>query len=95
MVLLSAVNLNKRYGSLTPLNNFSFELGRGEILGVIGPNGAGKTTLLNVLSGVTRPDSGKIYLERRDITRAPPHVRFNLGIRQNVSECTSFFRPNL
>jgi branched-chain amino acid transport system ATP-binding protein len=90
MVLLSAVNLNKRYGSLTPLNNFSFELGRGEILGVIGPNGAGKTTLLNVLSGVTRPDSGKIYLERRDITRAPPHVRFNLGIGRTFQNVRPF-----
>jgi ABC-type multidrug transport system ATPase subunit len=63
MVLLTAKDLSKRYGKITGLNNFSFELERGEILGVIGPNGSGKTTLLNVLSGITKPDGGKIYLE--------------------------------
>jgi len=90
MVLLSAINLNKRYGSVTSLNNFSFELERNEILGVIGPNGAGKTTLLNVLSGITRPDSGKIYLEKRDITRTTPHVKFKLGIGRTFQNVRPF-----
>jgi branched-chain amino acid transport system ATP-binding protein len=90
MVLLSAKNLDRRYGRVTSLNNFSFELGRDEILGVIGPNGAGKTTLLNVLSGITRPASGKIYLERLDITGLPSHTRFKLGIGRTFQNVRPF-----
>jgi branched-chain amino acid transport system ATP-binding protein len=90
MVLLTAKDLSKRYGKITGLNNFSFELERGEILGVIGPNGSGKTTLLNVLSGITKPDGGKIYLEDLDITKLPPHERFKLGIGRTFQSVRPF-----
>lgn len=72
--------LTKRFGGLVAVNDLSFGLSRGEILGVIGPNGAGKTTFINLVSGVYRPSSGTIGFAGRDITRMPAHERAALGI---------------
>ncbi len=65
--ILSARNLNKRYGRVTALDNCDFDLMPGEILAVIGDNGAGKSSLIKALSGATRPDSGDIFLEGRKV----------------------------
>jgi branched-chain amino acid transport system ATP-binding protein len=78
--LFEARGLSKRFGGLLAVNNVSFELFAGEILGVIGPNGAGKTTLLNLLSGVYTPDAGTLRLEGRDLTRATPETRCRQGL---------------
>jgi branched-chain amino acid transport system ATP-binding protein len=72
--------LTKRFGGLVAVNDVSFGLTRGEILGVIGPNGAGKTTFINLVSGIYLPTSGTITFNDRDITRAPAHLRSRLGI---------------
>jgi ABC-type branched-chain amino acid transport systems, ATPase component len=77
---LSTLGLTKRFGGLVAINDVSFELERGEILGVIGPNGAGKTTFINLVSGVYFPTSGTIGFEGRDITRVPAHERAAMGI---------------
>jgi branched-chain amino acid transport system ATP-binding protein len=72
--------LTKRFGGLVAVNDVSFGLARGEILGVIGPNGAGKTTFINLVSGVYPPTSGSIRFGGRDITGMPAHKRAALGI---------------
>lgn len=61
------------------LNDVSLEIEHGELIAIVGPNGAGKTTLFNIISGVYRPDKGKIIFEERDITRMPAYKRAPLG----------------
>lgn len=78
--LLSLEGLTKRFGGVAAVNNVSFEVAEGEILGVIGPNGAGKTTLLNCVSGMQRPDSGRIRLDGRSIGGLAPHRVARLGV---------------
>ncbi|MEB2836022.1 MAG: ABC transporter ATP-binding protein [Desulfurococcales archaeon] len=78
--ILRGENLVKRFGGLVAVNEVSFEVKKGEIFGIIGPNGAGKTTLFNMISGVYKPDEGRIIYEGRDITNLKPHERARLGI---------------
>lgn len=80
MAVLNAESLTKRFGGLVALSEVSVKVAKGEILGIIGPNGAGKTTLINVVSGLYMPDSGRVYLDGRDITFAPPHIRCRIGV---------------
>jgi branched-chain amino acid transport system ATP-binding protein len=77
---LEVENLTKRFGGLTAINNVSFRIEKGQVVGLIGPNGAGKTTLLRLITGVLRPDSGKVRFKGRDITRAKPWDIVNQGI---------------
>jgi len=77
---LQTFGLTKRFGGLLAVNNVSFSLDRGEILGVIGPNGAGKTTFINLVSGVYAPSSGRIRFKGRDITNLAAHKRARAGI---------------
>ncbi|MGD8323350.1 MAG: branched-chain amino acid ABC transporter ATP-binding protein/permease [Gammaproteobacteria bacterium] len=65
--ILSVEHLNKTFGGLRAVNDVSFEIDRGEIVGLIGPNGAGKTTLFNLLNGLIAPDSGDVRLDGRSI----------------------------
>lgn len=78
--MLQVDKLTKKFGGLTAVADFSFELGYRELLGLIGPNGAGKTTVFNLLSGVLRPTSGKVTLQDEDITGLPPHKLTTKGI---------------
>jgi len=78
--LLSAKNVVKSFRGLVAVNNVSFDLYEGEILGLVGPNGAGKTTLINVISGIYRPVSGKIFFNNGDITGLNPHEVCKRGI---------------
>lgn len=78
--LLSIQGVTKRFGGVAALNEVSFDVGEGEILGVIGPNGAGKTTLLNCVSGVYRPDAGSISFDGHAIAGEPPHRIARLGV---------------
>ena len=79
-VILEVKNLTKKYSGLTAVNDFSFEVRRGEFTGLIGPNGAGKTTLFNIISGHEKPNSGTIRFDGRDITGMKPYQIVNLGI---------------
>ena len=72
--------LSKSFGGLRAVHEVSLEVAAGGITGLIGPNGAGKSTLFNMVAGVIRPDSGRIFLEGRDITGAPPHRLFHQGL---------------
>ena len=69
--LLVALSVSKRFGGLLAVDDVSFDLNEGEILGLIGPNGAGKTTLFNLINGVYKADSGRVIFLDQDITRWP------------------------
>ena len=79
-MLLSAEGVSKLFGGVKAINNLSFHINDGEILGLIGPNGAGKTTLFNLISGVFKPTSGVIRFRSRAISGLKPHVVAKAGI---------------
>ena len=79
-ILLSVQGVTKRFGGLVALQDVSFDVKKGEVVGLMGPNGAGKTTLLNVISGEYSPDSGHIGFKGQNITRMAPHKICHLGI---------------
>ncbi|MFX0074238.1 MAG: ABC transporter ATP-binding protein [Candidatus Hermodarchaeota archaeon] len=89
-VILEVKNLTKKYSGLTAVNDFRFEVNRGEFTGLIGPNGAGKTTLFNLISGFEKPNSGKIWFDGRNITGMKPHKIVNLGIARTFQLVRSF-----
>lgn len=78
--VLRTENLHKRFGGIVVSDNVNLAIDRGEILGLIGPNGAGKTSLFNLISGVLRPDSGRIFLNGEAIDSAPLYKRARMGI---------------
>lgn len=71
--ILEVKNLWKAFGGIQATSGVSFDLRRGEVVGIIGPNGAGKTTLVNLLSGFVRPDKGTIIFMEKRIDGLPPH----------------------
>ncbi|MCX8023458.1 MAG: ABC transporter ATP-binding protein [Syntrophorhabdaceae bacterium] len=79
-IILSVENISKHFGGLTALNNVTFHVKKGEVVGLMGPNGAGKTTLLNVIAGEYAPSSGKVTFKGIDITGLPSHKICHLGI---------------
>ncbi|MNQ21901.1 Lipopolysaccharide export system ATP-binding protein LptB [compost metagenome] len=92
MSTLRVENLVKRYGGLTVTDDLSLDVHAGELHAVIGPNGAGKTTLIGQLSGELRPDSGRVLLDGRDITRMPVNTRVRHGLARSY-QITSVFKP--
>lgn len=79
-MILHIQDVSKNFGGVRALSNITFDLPEGQILGLIGPNGAGKTTLFNVISGVFRPDTGKVLFKEADISREPPYQHAKRGI---------------
>jgi branched-chain amino acid transport system ATP-binding protein len=77
---LEVENLTKHFGGLKVVNNVSFSTSIDEAIGLIGPNGAGKTTLLRLITGILRPDSGRVRFKGNDITKAKPWTIVNQGI---------------
>jgi branched-chain amino acid transport system ATP-binding protein len=88
--VMSTAGLGLRIGAATIVDDVTLDVTEGEFLVIIGPNGAGKTTLFNLLSGVTRPTSGRIAFRDTDITKAPPWVRARLGIGRTFQTSTIF-----
>jgi branched-chain amino acid transport system ATP-binding protein len=80
--LLQVNGLVKRFGGFRALDNLSFGIARGEILGLVGPNGSGKTTCINVISGLYAPDSGNIHFEGHAIGGLPSHRLVHAGINR-------------
>lgn len=78
--LLEVKELTKTFGRLVAVNNLSFDVEEGEVLGLMGPNGSGKTTLFNLLVGDYKQDSGEIFFGGKEITRYPTHERVKMGI---------------
>ena len=88
-IILQVRNLTKKFGGLTAVNDVSFEVSRGAIVGLIGPNGAGKTTLLNLISGFEKQNSGSIWFDGKDISRLSPYKR----VRQGITRTFQIVRP--
>jgi branched-chain amino acid transport system ATP-binding protein len=78
--LLALRHVSKHFGGVTALNDVSFEVQKGELLGIIGPNGAGKSTLLSLIAGAQRPSVGEMLFEGQRLERLPPHAVARLGI---------------
>ena len=91
-VLLSVRNLTRSFGGLRAVEEVSFDIRRGEIVGVVGPNGAGKTTLFNLLNGLVCPDSGEVVIAGRNIAAMKPSRICRLGIGRTFQVVRSFPR---
>jgi len=77
--LLAAEHLYRHYGRVSAVQDISFNLARGQILGLLGPNGAGKSTTLRMLAGLLAPSAGRVWLLGADLQQAPPRLRAALG----------------
>lgn len=87
---LEARNIVKKYRSRTVVNEVSFQVNRGEIVGLLGPNGAGKTTSFYTVVGLIRPHSGQILLDGLPIQKLPMYKRAQLGIGYLAQEASVF-----
>ncbi|WP_134427268.1 ATP-binding cassette domain-containing protein [Mycobacterium ulcerans] len=72
--------VRKAFGDVVALNDISFEVGRGEVIGLLGPNGAGKTTMVDILSTLTRPDTGSAHVAGYDVVAQPAGVRRSIMV---------------
>ncbi len=90
--ILSVRNLSKSFGGLKAVQNISFDVEQGSILGIIGPNGAGKTTLFNLLNGFQRPDSGEVLLDGRNVVGEKPHQLCLAGVGRTFQVMRPFPR---
>ena len=88
--VLRAENLVKKYGKRTVVNNVSFNVRQGEIVGLLGPNGAGKTTSFYMTTGLVNPNGGRIFLGEEDITKYPVYKRARAGIGYLAQEASVF-----
>jgi len=95
MPTLSAHNLIKSFKSRTVVNDVSFEVKSGEVVGLLGPNGAGKTTSFYMVVGLIQADSGNIQLDGKDITRLPMHARAQQGLGYLPQEASIFRKLNV
>ena len=88
--MLTIQHLEKWFGGIHAVNNVSLTFETGKITGLIGPNGAGKTTLFNVIAGLHFPTSGKVFLEKEEITGLPPHQLFARGVLRTFQVAHEF-----
>jgi len=88
--LLKCTEVSKRFGGLQALKNVDFTVNENEIAGLVGPNGSGKSTLLNLISGVYKPDSGKILFFDEEISKLPPYAICAKGITKTSQTVQSF-----
>jgi branched-chain amino acid transport system permease protein len=90
--ILAVRNLSKSFGGLKAVQNVSFDVRQGSILGIIGPNGAGKTTLFNLLNGFQSPDSGEVILDGRNVLGEKPHRLCEAGVGRTFQVMRPFPR---
>ena len=90
-MILKAQNIVKSFRSKKAVDDVSLEVKQGQIIGLLGPNGAGKSTSFYMIVGLVRPDSGKIFLEDKEITKYPMYKRAQNGIGY-LSQDPSVFR---
>ncbi len=90
MALLEIRNVTRRFGGIVALDDVSFDVQAGEIVGLIGPNGAGKTTAFNVITRLYRPDSGELSFDGESLLRTPPHQVIRRGIARTFQNLELF-----
>jgi ABC-type branched-subunit amino acid transport system ATPase component len=95
MTLLSVRGITKRYGGLTAVDDVSFDIQAGELVGLIGPNGSGKTTLLNILSGLAEADAGEILLDDTPCHGLTPERLAHRGVMRMFQLTRVFRRMNV
>ena len=88
--VLEMQNVEKHFGGVHAIDNFSVKIEQGQIHGLIGPNGAGKTTIFNNITGIYAPDAGKILFRGYDITGSSPHRVAQLGIGRTFQNIRLF-----
>jgi branched-chain amino acid transport system ATP-binding protein len=88
--MLQVDSVYKKFGGVIALDNVSYSLDGKNIAGIIGPNGSGKTTLLNVISGLVKPDRGRVLFKGEDITKLPPNVIARRGIARTFQQPKAF-----
>lgn len=93
--MLSAHNLKKQYKSRTVVEDVSFEVKAGEIVGLLGPNGAGKTTCFYMIVGLVAADGGEVYIDGERLTHLPMHRRARLGLSYLPQEASVFRKLNV
>jgi ABC-type branched-subunit amino acid transport system ATPase component len=87
---LEATNIVKRFGGLVAVDGVGLRAEPGEVTALIGPNGAGKTTFFNCLTGMLRPDEGRVLLDTADLTRLEPHERAQAGLGRTFQRLEVF-----
>src|SRR5437870_9801681 len=90
MISLTAVDVTKSYKGRKVVRDVSLAVAQGEVVGLLGPNGAGKTTTFYLIVGLTRPDSGSVFLGEHDITNLPMYLRAMNGISYLPQEASVF-----
>jgi ABC-type branched-subunit amino acid transport system ATPase component len=95
MPLLEVRNLRRAFGGIVAVDQVSFAVEAGQIKAVIGPNGAGKTTLFNLISGLLRPDTGKIYYQGKNITGFKPFQVARLGLSRTFQNPSLVLQMNV
>lgn len=94
-VILQVRNVTKSFGGLMAVQDVSFDVPEGSVIGIIGPNGAGKTTLFNVLNGFQKPDSGTVLLEGRNLVGLPPSGVCARGVGRTFQVARPFARLSI
>ena len=90
--LLTVSDVTKRFGGVLAVDSVSFQLTKGEIVGIIGPNGSGKTTLVNIITGFIRPDKGKVVFKGKNITKKQPYHIADMGIARSFQMVRPFYQ---
>ncbi len=90
MSVLSVKNLSKSIKNNLIIDDISFDIAKGQIVGLLGPNGAGKTTTFYSILGLIKVDSGKVFLQDKEITKMPPHSRAAVGMSYLPQEPSVF-----
>lgn len=92
--LLTVEGLTRRFGGLVAVNAVGFAVAPAEVVSVVGPNGAGKTTLFNLITGVIRPDAGRVTFDGADVTGRPPHALARMGMARTFQNIRLFDHLN-
>jgi ABC-type branched-subunit amino acid transport system ATPase component len=90
-ILLKIEGVHKSFGGVTAVYDVSFELHKGEVLGIIGPNGSGKTTLVNLITGFVKPDAGEVFFRDKEITRLKPCKIADRGVTRTFQNIRPYY----
>ncbi len=89
--ILKVEEISKAFGGVQALSLVSFQLNKGDVLGIIGPNGSGKTTMVNSITGFVKIDSGKVFFKGRNVTNMAPHKIANLGVTRTFQVMRPYY----